>query len=162
MLGLDVIASADLPAANRRSVMAAAAIILVMYMAILCPKLSDLPRSLSTSTENPNEVSFRYLKAHPGQVYFPWYPLSEVLAEGRLYHSENGVGNRIMAGYTPRDGAWRNYIPPHFTLVAYYPPQKMETPSLFAQFRQRAAIPGLEGWTVYERSSGNSPVDQPN
>ena len=45
-----------------------------------------------------NEEAYRFSRQWPGQVYFPWHPLSVYLAEGKLYHFELGICDRIAAG----------------------------------------------------------------
>ena len=55
--------------------------------------------------------ALRYIERHPGEVYFPWNPLEHLVAEGRLYHFEYGVFDRILAGYPPTADHFRRYIP---------------------------------------------------
>ena len=63
--------------------------------------------------KNPHEIAFRFLKQHPEEsIYFPWQPLSSLLANGSMYHLDQGllfekinnVGQRSESNLT-------NYLP---------------------------------------------------
>jgi hypothetical protein len=114
------------------------------------------PARLTGATE---EV-FRYSKAHPGQVYFPWHPLAVYFAEHKLYHFELGIADRVAAGVPFDSDLFRRNIPPHASLVAY-------KGSPCEQVLQRVANPrmvqppqGLPGWVVFQYDAADSPTAQ--
>jgi hypothetical protein len=44
------------------------------------------------------EHAMEYSKENPGTVYFPWQPLSVLLAEGRLYHFGTQLSDELLVG----------------------------------------------------------------
>jgi hypothetical protein len=107
--------------------------------------------------DNPHERAFAAARADPGEIYFPWNPLSTLLAENRLDNNEIGAWNRDLAGVPIDDALWRRYLPPRLRLVAFRPPTGAfawlpEPSARLPEFVEPATIPGLEGWTVLSRS----------
>ena len=108
---------------------------------------------------NPTTASYRYILAHPGDAYFPWSPLSHLMAEGRLYHFEYTITERFLTGYSMKDSEFRNYVPLKTKLVAF--PPDVPTPSedlnedpfmkYLPEFHKKTRVPELPGWVVYER-----------
>ena len=73
----------------------------IVYGIIHAPKLKDCAM----------DNVFRYSKAHPDAVYFPDYPLSVMMAEGRLYHFSWGLQDRQQAGYPVSSQEFLRYTP---------------------------------------------------
>lgn len=67
---------------------------------------------------NPSEEAYRYAVLHPGQVYFPWLPLSSLMAEGKLYHFDFGLRDRQNAGIMTSFAHYRAYLPSQMRYVA--------------------------------------------
>ena len=96
--------------------------------------------------------ALRYIERHPGDVYFPWNPLEHLVAEGRLYHFEYGVFDRILAGYPPTADHFRRYIPEHTRLVCYPPGTTVGdqvTLKYLEDFREKIQIDELPDWECY-------------
>jgi hypothetical protein len=96
----------------------------------------------------------RYLRAHPGEAYFPWFPLEHLVAEGRLYHFEYGVYDRFLAGFPVPPSQLHAHVPPRARLVCYpggsYAGYLMLR--LLPEFNRRVELPELPGCLCFERS----------
>jgi hypothetical protein len=66
-----------------------------------------------------NEAAFEFAQHHPNQVYFPGDPLATLLSDGRFYHLEYGVLDRMYAGITPSPAQVRDGLPTDLNLVVY-------------------------------------------
>lgn len=58
-------------------------------------------------------------RAHPGLVYFPTYPLTALLVNGRLAHAEYGVFDRSLADLPLDESALRRGIPSRARYLCY-------------------------------------------
>jgi hypothetical protein len=97
-LGLALISwLAEAATADRRVRVLGVTCVAGVLLAINLPRACEY-RGWLAAWSNPNEESYNYDRAHPGQVYFPWFPLSSLLAEGKLYHFDWGVLDRNMGG----------------------------------------------------------------
>jgi hypothetical protein len=103
----------------------------------------------------------RYLKAHPGDAYFPFRPLEHLAVEGRLLHFEYGIYDRMLAGVPVSAEHFRRHIPPGMHLVCYpssrsygYP---FYTVRLLSEFHRRVTIDELPGCRCYGRTWPVSP-----
>lgn len=104
--------------------------------------------------QNDSEIAFRYERAHPGDVYFPWNLEASLLASGKLYDFDYGVHDRILAGDPPGPSELRAGLPTNMRAIAY-PPQlvpSLDMLGLLPEYRQVLHIPGLEGFIVYGRT----------
>ncbi len=104
---------------------------------------------------NQHQISYEYLKAHPGQVYFPWHPLAHLMVEGRLTHHEYGLVDRYNAGFGitashfKKDGLGQAQViclPPGDQLQ--YKPQWFQ--DLVGPDVHPIELPDLPGWNAYE------------
>jgi hypothetical protein len=166
-LALSVGCAPDLAHVARRGVKAAGLALLVVLMLARLPQYFGAARAVRSLQNNPVEASYLYILSHPAHVYFPWFVLSELLAEKRLYHFEYGVVDRELAGYPPTREHWSAYIPQALEQVAFWPIQDMQALDYLPEFRTRVGVPQLPGWIVWERappgaSSPPAPMRQPN
>lgn len=103
------------------------------------------------AVSSPSITAFRYMQRHPGEVYFPWYPVAGYLAEHRWYHFELGISDRTAAGISiDRDNA-RRYLPPGMHYVAFSGTVPKATLELLPEFDRRVELPELAGWVVLAR-----------
>ena len=107
-------------------------------------------------SDNPQQQAYDFARAHPGEAYFPWNPLSTLLADGVLFHSEIGMWNRELAGIEPTPAHLRQHLPAGVRIVAsrpptgnltWLPPANHHMPG----FTHPGSVPGLEGWDVFTR-----------
>ena len=102
--------------------------------------------------ENPQDVAYRYAKAHPGDAYFPWNPLSGLMLDGKATHFEYGMVDRTLANFPPSPEHVRMFIPEHTRVVAFSPMRQAEwTITVLPEFKRRVEIKELPGWICYER-----------
>ncbi len=66
-----------------------------------------------------SQEDWRLAKQHPGEIYFPWDPLATLLAEGRMYHFEYGVLDRIFAHRRPALETIRSGLPKKMNSIIY-------------------------------------------
>jgi hypothetical protein len=97
----------------------------------------------------------RFLRNHPGEAYFPTYPLEHLVVEGRLPHFEHGVFDRAIAGFPPTPEELRRYVPRHARYLCYpmarsYTAQFMRTS--LPEFDRRVQLPELADALCFERS----------
>ena len=109
--------------------------------------LHDLPN-------NPQQLSYAFAKAHPGEVYFPWNPLSTLLAENTPYHFAYGLLDRQLAEMPVSPDYFYAYMPAHLKWVAVSKGNEygMEIAQAYLpNFSHPVDLPELPGWTVLEK-----------
>jgi hypothetical protein len=163
-------------ASNRRlgRVRLDAALTLALFVSYASPLASLGERNFDDfnyahrPSRNPQEEAYRFAKRHPSTAYFPWNPLSTLLAEGRLDHFEYGLADRELAGFRVPDAQFWKHVPPGMRYVCFPPLRQDEyTMKYLPEFTRRVEVPGLPGWICYERGpevasgkrleEGNSP-----
>jgi uncharacterized integral membrane protein len=117
----------------------------------------SLPKVLRGLPGNVHEVALAYMKAHPGEAYFPWNPLASLMAEGKVYHFEYGVMDREWAGMPLSTDFFRRHVPQNANIVAFHPnpndTHTMRVLELLPEFSERTTINELPGWIVYRKPS---------
>lgn len=117
--------------------------------------LAKLPNNLEKAFVNlqafPAEIAYNYAKKHSGEVYFPWHPLSHLLAENRMYHFEYGLIDRDLAGFPVSERHFRARIPTHLRFIAFHGRNDGYVLTLLPEFKKQIEIKELPGWTVYTR-----------
>lgn len=93
-------------------------IIVMALSALSLPQLRWLT-GVGRIYENTLEQAYVYAKRNPGTAFFPWMPLSTLLAEGRLYHYDYGLFDWQMAGFPPDAEAFREHVPPDMAYIFY-------------------------------------------
>ncbi len=92
------------------------------------------------------DVAAQLTAAYPHAIWFPQNPVVTFYADGRLWHSEDGVRTRNLAGYAPRQAAFRRYLPPNLRAIAYPENEDVSlATALLPEFNQRAVLPH---WTL--------------
>ena len=129
-----------------------AAVVLVALLSV--PTTIATAKSVLEPSRLLNSVSlkaYEFSSRYPGEVYFPWQPLSVYFAEGKVYHFELGVCDRIAAGIAIDEVNFHRYLPPAMKYVAYRGPVPSCTLELLPEFRKPVELPELPGWVVYSR-----------
>lgn len=134
-----------------RSFLVAIAIAMTLAQGEVAFGIVNTIRSLPRSEQ---QVVFEYLKHHPNTAYFPMFPLSHLLAEGKLYHDKTGLFDREFAGYPLSPEHVRAYVPPGMEYIAFghEGPLSLKGRNMmvyFPEFRTETSLSELAGWTVY-------------
>ncbi len=95
-----------------------------------------------------------YLKAHPGEAYFPERPLDHLAVERRFTHQEYGLLDRDLAGFPLAHEHIRQGMPPDARRLVY--PAGLTYAGYFAhralpEFQHETQVPELPGAIVHER-----------
>jgi hypothetical protein len=121
--------------------------------------LNVLPDLVQSLPQNPQAVAFNYIKSHPSEVYFPFNPLSHLLAENKLYHFHYGLSDRQLAGKKISNAHFHAHIPINLKYVAFPPkfPSKdlRKSPPMqyLREFSEKISLPELSEWTVFSKPS---------
>jgi hypothetical protein len=126
---------------------ACVAAIVAAWRSDLLPLAHPQPPIWQNDAQAAYEVSLR----HPGEVYFPWQPLASLLAEGRVYHFDYALIDRILGGFPPTPAHLRADVPPHLRWIAAR--GRVYTFNLFPEFSEQVVLPELPGWTVRARGA---------
>ncbi|HWA85416.1 MAG TPA: hypothetical protein VG710_04275 [Opitutus sp.] len=91
----------------------------------------------------------RVARANPRNIWFPYNPLVTFYSDRRLYHVEDGIATRHLAGFGLSETGFRRHLPPALAAVVY----PAGSPDHFAlqllpEFNHR--IP-LGAWDVFTR-----------
>lgn len=116
---------------------------------------------LSTLNDNPQQIAYEYARKNPGKIYFPWNPLSSLLAEGKLYHFDYGLYDRHAAGYTVTMDHFRHHVPNQARYVAFlHPPydvlkmlpfEREYSMEYLEQYDREVQLTDLARWKVYAK-----------
>jgi len=96
---------------------------------------------------------------YPHAIWFPQNPLITYYADHRLWHTEDGVSTRYLAGYGVRKADFQRYLPPDLQAIAY--PSVNTSPfslPLLPEFSEETRIPY---WMIYTRPSSNAHSTNP-
>jgi hypothetical protein len=99
------------------------------------------------------QIAAQITALSPQAVWFPQNPVITFYSDHRLWHSEDGVLVRDLAGYGLREEDFRRYLPPNLQAVMY--PSVVKLPfaiKLLPQFNQ---VHGIPFWTVYTAAATN-------
>ncbi|MBE9125814.1 MULTISPECIES: hypothetical protein [unclassified Coleofasciculus] len=109
-------------------------------------------RELNRYSKNPVELAYRYTLKHPHQIYFPQIPLSILMADGRLYHSFNGLWDREKAGLKLSNDHFQAYIPSKLQVVAFYHPKDIEVVmGYLPNFSKQTTVDTLPKWVIFTK-----------
>jgi len=114
-------------------------------------RVAELYQSFHLSHDQAAE----YARKNPGTIWFPWNPLSNTIAERRVYHFAYSIYDRILAGHDVRREDIQAYIPEKLKYIAFYQnigytqAQYEHIMTYFPRYTEIVEIPELENWTVY-------------
>ena len=97
------------------------------------------------------DAADQLMTTHPHRIWFPRNPLITYYADGKLWHSEDGVQTRFLANYGLREADFRRHLPPHLEGIAY--PAVIEFPfsmPLLSEFNREIRD---RFWTLHVRSA---------
>lgn len=123
--------------------------------------VSRIYQTLPNFFNNVHQVVYEYSQKNPGKVYFPWHPLSVLMAENKLYHIDSGPFDRYLAGFPISKDDFMAYIPQNFTMIAI--PAWADTRGELGKFylhylpdfTHKIEVPELSGFIVYTKELKN-------
>jgi hypothetical protein len=140
-------------------------LLFVSLAAVACqpPASFKYLRQLPRIWDNPQQRAYEFVRAHPGQAYFPWHPMAGLLAEGRLYHFQYGVIDRMVAGFAPSREHFRAHIPANLRFVVYrkqdlrrahHKWDKKLRRTYLPEYSKEIQLGELPGWVAYVQDEG--------
>ncbi|MCP4664358.1 MAG: hypothetical protein GY856_53925 [bacterium] len=122
----------------------------------LAPELA-LPRHLFPLRDNPQQEAYEFARKHPEEAFFPWNPLSTLLADGKLYHFDYTMNFRKVAGFSPSDAHVREHVPRRIRYVIYHRSYYQKSALQFLpEFTHEQSLDELPDWIVTTRAPGES------
>ncbi len=95
---------------------------------------------------NTQQQAYEFAKKHPNQVMFPWNPLSTLYADGKVYHFEYGVYDRVFAGFKTDPEHFAKHIPEELTYIIWrHRRECFQIPQHLPEFKKRTNVSNLEG-----------------
>jgi hypothetical protein len=96
-------------------------------------------------------AAYEYMRRHPGQIWFPRYPLAGYLAEGKVYHCNMGLLDRFYAELPTSDALLNKYIPNGGRIIACADDCRFKREPML-HYRS-ISLPELPGnWKIDERT----------
>lgn len=140
-----------------------AVLTLSMLLLVVSPLAygEDHFRSLVTAhnpSRNEQEVAYRFSKRHPGEAYFPWNPLSNLMGEGRVYDFDCALFVREVTGHPITPLHVRANLAETVRYVCFPPGFKFggaafdHTRKYLPEFTRPVEFPELAGWACFERT----------
>jgi len=115
------------------------------------PDFYELWWPLKNVHNNVHEQAYKYAKRHPGTTYFPNQPLSSLLAEGKVYHSEYLIFQYMQSPYKLSQKHFERYTPESMQQVAFTSSDPSAILEYLKEFKTKTTDPELPGWTIYRR-----------
>jgi hypothetical protein len=99
------------------------------------------------------QTAYEYAKRHPGEVWFPWDPLTSLMAEGKSYHFIYGLYDRSLSGFPLSQEHFLRHMPSNIRIVAdpWDDLSYRYVSLLLPEFSQRVEMKEFPGWFIYTR-----------
>jgi hypothetical protein len=137
--------------AAERIRMSAARRICAVALAAIALHASQL-RSIPTGPLNDHlALGARLSAAFPHSIWFPHNPLITWYADRALWHVEDGIVSRDLAGYGLRESEFRRHLPPRLEALAY--PAYADTSYIRQLLPELSVVERSTYWTIYTRST---------
>jgi hypothetical protein len=116
MLELSAFFFKSRPSARPGSALLALSLLLGSYVVMKLPEnfYSAFKTYSAYKASGPSamEIVYKFSRSHPGEMYFPQFPLAILMSEGRLYDFSWGLSDRREAGYPVSDAQFLTDTPP--------------------------------------------------
>lgn len=146
------------PAEDRPQPMIAGVVLLAATSAVVLAvrQVAGYPAQTALPPRCLSQEAWSYARAHPGSAYFPWDPLATLLAEGRMYHFEYGVLDRIYAGRAPTTDRLRADLPTNPEAVIY--PRANYSREMLKHLPGFTREQTTADWVILRRGSSAQPL----
>jgi hypothetical protein len=123
-------------------------LLLGTYAAVKLPE--NIYSVLKASGRSSMEEVYNFSRSHPGQIYFPQFPLTILMAEGHLYDFSWGLSDRRAAGHPVSDAQFRKDTPPSTNRMALVPWVPYWEKDIYSRCTAAPETqePGLPGFTI--------------
>jgi hypothetical protein len=101
------------------------------------------------------QVAAQLDAVEPGGLWFPLNPVTNFYFHRQLWHTEDGIQTRFVAGYGLREPDFRRHLPPSLRGIVY--PANVPTPFsklLLADYDQQTRVPY---WIIHHRLNPAQP-----
>jgi hypothetical protein len=124
----------------------------LLALAARATDLASLPAGpLTRQFAVATELTTRF----PGGLWFPMNPVVTYYTDRRLWHSEDGIYTRDVAGYGLRESEFRRHLPPGVHGVVY--PAHVTSPYALGLLPTFNEIVKLPYWTLHVRGAPAAP-----
>jgi hypothetical protein len=152
----DVSRFAPLPATRLLAVSTLVAIVLPLAISE-APLVLNIRSRIRQLPEAGQQVAFAYLTRHPGEAYFPWFPLAHYFAEHQFRHYGFGIADRLLAHEPLTMAEFRAYVPSDPRIVAFAGDGSpdvwgFDLMQFFPEYNHQVRDPDLPGWQVYAKA----------
>lgn len=120
----------------------------------LALQLPRAPEWHFTPAREAYDRAAEIVAAHPGKTWFPTHPVISFYADGRLWHTHDGIVTRDLAGFGLREADFRRHLPADLQVIVH--PRGMVAPvalQLLPEFNQ-AFTDGV--WILHMRPGTNT------
>lgn len=93
-----------------------ALVVVVLALALHATEFGALPLRPDSARL---ELGERLARANPGQLWFPQNPLITFFSDGKIYHAEDGIVTRDLAGIGLRKADFQRHLPAQLRAVVY-------------------------------------------
>jgi hypothetical protein len=115
-------------------------------LALHAPNFRDLPWRPDV---RHLELADQFARANPGRLWFPLDPLVTFYTDGKLYHVEDGLVTRFLAGYGVREQDFRRNLPAQLTAVVY--PIEMRDRFALQLLPEFNVVAAYGPWSLYQK-----------
>lgn len=131
--------------------------LLIAVIACRLPDLNYFPmKRYIAHYETAIDLSSKY----PGAIWFPQHPLITFFTERKIWHADDGISTRSLAGYgLPSGTELRHYLPGNMQAVAY--PSLAGSPATLQLFPEYTEVVKIPFWNLRIRANSLQP-DRPN
>jgi hypothetical protein len=132
-------------------------VVAVSFLLLMLPAMirSGFTGPIHRAYQNPQQESYAYLLKHSEEIYFPWNPLSHLLAEKKLYHFDPAILDLYIAGRPILKGHFYKYLPKHMKFIAYHKNNDFNVkivPELLKNYSVNEKFNELPDWMIYEEN----------
>jgi hypothetical protein len=122
-------------------------LLLIVLLFGLVLRQQDIFRRPASPYVRHHTVAAEIIAANRGKVWFPQNPLISFYADRRLWHVEDGLSTRFLAGFGVREVEFRRDLPPAMEAIVY--PSANTRPFALALLPDFNHLDALPYWNVY-------------
>jgi hypothetical protein len=106
---------------NARPQFAFVALVLLLGTYVIVKLPENIYLAFRAYGHSSMEEVYNFSRSHPGEIYFPQFPLTILMAEGHLYDFSWGLSDRRAAGHPVSEAEFLEHTPPSTKRMALMP-----------------------------------------